>query len=186
MNNFDKFLQRAGIISFFTIELPIGAYDFARKLGDMTLYSQIGWFTDLEDVFSSDYRKYKGLVINNHFRIKHKAAFLDFGKHTAIATGYVTESSRGIKISVQVNSFKIAVFIYMLIAALYCITLLVNMMFSLIVDSALALIMLPFIAFFAGIAIVLPYLLLRNSTRRMHDFYQGQFQYLAQKSIQDR
>jgi len=179
LTSFDKFLHNIGIISFFTIELPISAYNFARKLGDMTLYSEIGWFTDLEDLFSSDYRRYKGLVINNHFRIKHKAAFLDFGKHTAIAHGYVTETERGIKITVKVNSFKIAIFIYMVIAGLYCITVLLSMIFSVITDSAIALIMLPFIIFFVGIAIVLPYILLRNSTRKMHNFYQGQFHYFV-------
>jgi len=180
LNSFDKFLHKIGIISFFTIELPISAYDFARKLGEMTLYSEIGWFTDLEDLFSSDYRRYKGLVVNSHFRIKHKAAFLDFGKHTAIGTGYVIETEEGIKITVKVNSFKIAIFIYMIMASLYCIIVLLSMIFSVITDSAIALIILPFIILFASIAIVLPFILLRNSTRRMHDFYQGQFYYFAQ------
>ncbi|WP_438968953.1 hypothetical protein [Nonlabens sp.] len=181
MKSLDYYLERAGIISNFTLELPINAYDFASRLGNASRYSTIGFFSDFEDVFSSDYRTLvKGLVTDRQFKIKHQARLLDFCKHTAIATGHIQPTNYGIKVSVKMNSFKIILFIYMIIATAYFIIAALSVLIGLIYGDVMSIIFLPFLFLFVTITIILPYLLLCNSTRTMQAFFKKQFQYLSQ------
>lgn len=181
MKSLDYYLERAGITSYFTLELPINAYDFASRLGNASRNSTIGFFSDFEDVFSSDYRTLvKGLITDKQFKIKHKARLLDFGKHTAIATGHIQPTENGIRVSVKMDSFKIILFIYMIIATAYFIIALVSFLIGLIYGDVMSIILLPFLLLFATFTIILPYLLLRNSTRTMQRFFQVLFQQLSQ------
>lgn len=94
MKSVDHYAQKLGITSFFKLQLPIIAFQFASELGVVTQYSQIGVFSDLEDIFTSVYRtRIKGMITDKQFQIKHKAHLFDFEKHSAVINGFIKQNS---------------------------------------------------------------------------------------------
>jgi ABC-type multidrug transport system fused ATPase/permease subunit len=179
----DHYAQKFGITSYFKLQLPLTAFQFASKLGAMTPYSEIGIFSDLEDIFSSDHRTYiKGMVTDKHFQIKHKAQLFDFGKHSAIINGFINQNSDGIEIIVKVSSLKIIHKIYFVMVGMFLILFLLQALISLVFLDRWVLVLIPFLILFTIFTFLIPILFLRYSTSKMHAYFNGLFVYLAQKN----
>lgn len=82
-----ELLKKFKLIDDFKFEIEILKSEFVHKLSGNVKEDNLGYFSDLFDVFSSDRRTYKGEVDAQGFKIKRRRKFFDTQNQTALATG---------------------------------------------------------------------------------------------------
>jgi len=156
-------LRKFHLVEYLKIELEIDESEFIKKLESQVDENQ-GNFLDL---FSRSKNNYKGMVFPQSFELKRKKRFSDSKSNSAIAYGTFEQVNDNLIVNVKIIAFNedaLNLSIYGLLAF----TLLINciLLFSKW-EGHLGIYTIPFILIFDLFILGWPYLLFRNSVKRM-------------------
>lgn len=97
------FLIKIKLIDYMTIELDTDKTTFVSKLTKYVDKSDINWFSDSFDAFSSSKNDYKGQVTLNGFVIKKRKRMFDRNLWLAIARGSFRQNGDKLLIDIELN-----------------------------------------------------------------------------------
>ncbi len=166
-------LTKLNLLTTTTIELPVEKYNFVSIVNASIDHSDLGYFSDMGDIFSSSKAEYKGHINSYGFKLKKKRKFFDYNMNFATAEGRFTQQGDTLKINVEINGFsnQMAPFFVMLpIFFLFVIAM------TLQGEGIVSLVIIPFFLLQGLFMMGIPYFMMRRSVKRMQyelerDFY---------------
>ena len=163
----NKFLTKLKLLKESTIELPVEKYDFVSILKSHVDEKDLGYFSDMGDVFYSSDAEYKGRINSYGFELKKRRKFFDYNMNFALAKGRFNQQGEVLLIDLEINAFSnYMIPFYVIVPILY----LFSILMALQGGFEATIIALPFIVLHGLLMLGLPYIFMRRSVHRMkHD-----------------
>ena len=178
----DEFLRKIKLKDSFTVELEVDRYQYVDRLMSVVDPGDTGTLFSAFEGFSSSKREYKGKVNDQGFEIRRRKRLFDMNVIPAIAKGQWRQRDDQLIIETEINSFNnLFIFFYGILIVIYGIGF-ISLLFAGIGEDAgemMTLIGLPFLLLHAAFMFGIPYLVMRNSTKRMKYDLTREFHYLA-------
>ena len=176
----DEFLKRLKLLDHFTVELEIERHLFVDRLMSVVDPGDTGTLFASFEGFRSNKKEYKGKVGDSEIRRRKK--LFDTNMNLAIAKGKWRQSDNYLVIDTEVktfNNFFIFFFIIGIVIYGFAVTAILfseNGDDGSNIGSAIGL---PFLLLHAAFMFCIPYMIMRNSTKRMKYDLTREFHYLA-------
>ena len=178
----NEFLKKLKLIDHFTVELEVERHLFVDRLMSVVDPGGTGTLFSAFEGLSSSNKEYKGKVSDNGFEIRRRKRLFEMNMGSAIAKGKWRQKDDQLIIETEINSFNnffilffvILIFIYGfgIIAALFA----ENAEGG---NQLVTLIGIPFLLLHAAFMFGVPYMVMRNSTKRTKYDLTREFHYLA-------
>lgn len=177
-----EFLKRVKLNADLTTELEIQKSDFVNKLQQCVDDGEIGYLSCTFDVFSSSNNEFKGKVNIEGFSIKRKKRFFDMHTSIAIATGTYTQKDKMLIIDTEITGFYgIMIFFFICLILIYIILIISFATANEIGGNMPRFLAIPFILFHATLAMGIPYVIMRKSTRKLKWDMERELFYVTKK-----
>lgn len=161
----DKLLTKLNFIKTATIELPIEKYNFISILNSNIDKSELGYFSDIGDVFSSSKAEYKGHINSYGFKLKKKRKFFDTNVNFATVEGQFDQQGDTLKIKMEINGFSNQMAPFFIMVPLFYLFAIVMVFQGGGTESSI--IAIPFLLIHALFMFGIPYFIMRRSVKRM-------------------
>ncbi len=178
----NEFLKKLKLIDRFTVELEVERYFFVDRLTSVVDPGDTGTLFSSFEGFSSSKKEYKGRVGDNAFEIRRRKRLFDMNMGSAIAKGEWRQRDNHLIIETEINSFNnFFILFYGILLVVYGFGILATLLAENAEDgnNLLALIGVPFLLLHAAFMFGIPYMVMRNSTKRMKYDLTREFHYLA-------
>jgi hypothetical protein len=170
-----ELLKRLKILDYLHTELVIKKNDFVNRLRDHVDEGSIDIFSDTFDVLSSSKNEYKGEVSFNGFKIKRRRTFFDMNMNIAVANGTYSQKDDKLIISTEINGLHgIMIPFYIFCIIIYGVLIVGFLSADEIGGKAIGFAF-PFIIFHAVFMMVVPYLIMRRSTKKLKHQLEREF-----------
>lgn len=176
-----KQLEKLKIIDYLTVELEIPKSDFIYKLKQNIDESDLSYFSNFSDIFSSSNNEYKGFVNSEGFKIKRKKRFFDTNKNIAIATGKFQTKENILIISTEINAFNKIMIPFFIFITIFYLGFVVFFSFNLFTqeNNTVPFIVFPFLLLHAVLMYGIPFYMMKKSTANMKRELEREFYFLT-------
>jgi hypothetical protein len=178
----DEFLRKIKLLDHFKVELEIERHLFVDRLMSVVDPGDTGILFASFEGFRSNKKEYKGKVGNDGFEIRRRKKLFDTNMNLAVAKGKLRQRDNYLVIETEVNSFNnFFVFFFIITIVIYGFAI-IAILFSENGDDGNNIgtaIGLPFLLLHAAFMFGIPYMMMRNSTKRMKYDLTREFHYLA-------
>lgn len=99
------FLKKIKLIDSLTLEFEITKEEFSEKLKENITKSDLGMFSDMFEMFSSDDNDYKGYVNYDSFEIKKRKRMFERNMNFSKITGKFYQNGRNLTVENEINGF---------------------------------------------------------------------------------
>jgi hypothetical protein len=178
------FLRKLKLIEDQTTILDTSKNEFVPKFKRSVDESDLGFFSDSFDVFSSSSNEYKGHVDFNGFKIKRRRRFFDTNMNWAVAKGEFINQNEKLIIKTEINGFSRILIPFIVFLLIFYLLFLGGFSYTLVRegDAGESFVFLLFVIIHAAFMFGIPYIVMRRSTSRMKRELEREFYYIMQKS----
>jgi hypothetical protein len=178
----DEFLKKIKLKDHFTVELEVERHLFVDRLMSVVDPGDTGTLFSAFEGLSSSKKEYKGKVSDNGFEIRKRKKLFDMNMIPAIAKGQWRQRDNHLIIDTEVSSFSNFYILFFVVLIVLYGVFFMGLLFS--EDGGdrnnmTKAIGLPFLLLHAAFMFGLPYMFMRNSTKRMKYDLTREFHYLA-------
>ena len=175
----NSLLTKIKLIDHLVVELDIDKTTFISKLKARMDESDLGWFSDSFDVFSSSKNDYKGQVSLDGFKIKKRKRLFDPNMHLAIASGTFRQNNGILFVDVEISGLPNMMVFVMAVLLFVYLTIIGNIIAggSIRTDFPLPL----FIIIYGLMMLGIPYLVMRQNVRHLKNELERDLFYFAKK-----
>lgn len=174
----NKLLTKLKLLKESTIELPVEKYNFIAILKSQVDEKDLGFFSDMGDVFSSSKTDYKGHINSYGFELKKKRKFFDYNMNFAKAKGRFNQQGELLQINVEINGFTNQMIPFYIIVPIFY---LFFILMTLQEGFEAAIIAFPFLLIHGLLMLGLPYFFMRRSVKRMKYDLERDFYFMLKK-----
>ncbi|WP_299681904.1 hypothetical protein [uncultured Dokdonia sp.] len=174
----NKLLTRLNLLKTTTIELLTEKYNFISIVNSNIDQSDLGYFSDMGDVFSSSKAEYKGHINSYGFKLKKKRKFFDYNMNFAKAEGRFSQQGDTLKINVEINGFSNQMAPFFIMVPLFYIFFIVMALQDSFEASMIAI---PFLLLHGLFMLGIPYFIMRRSVKRMKYELERDFYFMIKK-----
>ena len=177
-----EFLKKIKLIDILETEIEIQKIDFVSKLKNHVDESNLGFFSDSFEIFSSSKNDYKGQVDFNGFKIKKKRRFFDMSmNYLVVAEGVFTQKQNILSIKTELNGLTGKMAPYFIFLIIFYLIFIFGFSFTLSSDDNIPVFVLPFIIFHAMLMFGIPYFMMKKGIINMKKELEREFFYIAKK-----
>ncbi|MGS2726035.1 hypothetical protein ACU8DI_05460 [Psychroserpens sp. BH13MA-6] len=174
-------LRKYKLIDQCTLALDTTKSDFVNRLQSHVDPSDLGYFSDVFEVFSSSKNEYKGQVDDQGFKLKRRRRFFDSKMNMAIATGRFRQASDTLMIEMEISGFNTGLKLFYIMISIFYVLFLLGFLVSVGTDDA-PLFLAPFILLHAAFMFGIPFLIMRRSVKRLKYDLEREFHFIATKT----
>ncbi|WP_299763851.1 hypothetical protein [uncultured Dokdonia sp.] len=171
-------LTKLNLLITTTIELPIEKYNFISIVNTSIDQSDLGYFSDMGDVFSSSKAEYKGHINSYGFKLKKKRKFFDYNMNLATAKGHFNQQGDTLKINMEINGFSNQMAPFFIIVPIFYIF---SITMTLQGEDVASLAIIPFLLLHGLFMLGIPYFIMRRSVKRMQYELERDFYFMIKK-----
>ena len=178
----NEFLKKLKLIDHFTVELEVERYFFVDRLMSVVDPGDTGTLFSSFEGLSSSKKEYKGKVGDNGFEIRRRKRLFDMNMGSAIAKGEWRQRDNHLIIETEINSFNNFFILFFVILIVIYVFGVISLLFARNGEDGnnlITLVALPFLLLHAAFMFGVPYIVMRNSTKRMKYDLTREFHYLA-------
>ena len=161
----NKLLTKLKLLKESTIELPVEKYDFVSILKSHVDEKDLGYFSDMGDVFYSSDAEYKGRINSYGFELKKRRKFFDYNMNFALAKGHFNQQGDILQINMEINAFTNPIKLLFIIVPIFYLFSIVMIIAQGEAETSMAII--PLLLFHALFMFGIPYFIMRRSVNRM-------------------
>ena len=172
-------LTKLNLLTTTTIELPIEKYNFVSIVNASIDHSDLGYFSDMGDIFSSSKAEYKGHINSYGFKLKKKRKFFDYNMNFATAEGRFTQQGDTLKINVEINGFLNRMIPFIIIVPIFYLFFFIMTLQG--GGPEASIIAIPFLLIHGLFMIGIPYFIMRRSVKRMQYELERDFYFMIKK-----
>ncbi|OEK04531.1 hypothetical protein [Roseivirga misakiensis] len=174
----NEFLIKLKLAQNFRTELKVSKSEFLKAFKASVDPGSTSLNAGPFDIFKASKNDYVGRINDNNFKIKKRRRFFDGNLDLAVATGKFFEKNDHLVIEAEISSFRSMFIGYGILIILFYLVLLVSFPFS-GDDSNENRFMFPFLILHGLFMLGVPYILMRNSTKRMIRDLEKDFYYMT-------
>ena len=176
-----EFLKKIKLIDHLTTELEIQKNEFVSILKRHVDEERKGMFAHTFEAFHSSENDYRGQVSNDGFQIRKRVKLFSSPPNMAVAKGTFRQKDAMLIIETEVNGFsKLFIPIYIYALVFYSFFIISDLMRS-TTNSEGELLNLTFLVLHALLFFLIPYFLMRRSTKIMKHELEREFFFLSKK-----
>ena len=108
----NDFLRKIQLIQKTSFVLHIDKHVFVERLKANVDVSNLGFWSDSTDVFSSSKNDYKGQITHEGFKIRRRRSLFDFNRSMATAAGTYTQKGDELHIEATINGFPSIMYVF--------------------------------------------------------------------------
>lgn len=174
----ESVLKRLKLVDHLVTEVAIDKKDFVERLkANVDAGSTSQFFASLE-MFSSSKNEYKGLVTDEHFKIRRRRRLFDVRMSVAVAEGTFKARENLLVIESTIRGFNGIFIPFIVFALIFYLLFIVTFIFT---DSPgiFRWLIIPLVMIHAFFMIGFPYFIMRRSISRMKYELERDFHYMA-------
>lgn len=154
---------------------------FVTRLQDHVDQGSTNLFFSSFDIFSSSKNNYKGEVDAEGFTLRRRRKLFDFNMNFALAKGTFRQRNNTLIIETEINAFgKMALVMFIFILVFYSFIAIIFLLVDASDNNAL-LIMFPLLLFHGTFMMLIPYIIMRDSTKKMKYELERDLYYLTKE-----